>query len=241
MTPTEAVGAMRLMLIARTCTKFGLEPVDIPSEFARKRGHWNGRPLELRTRIYSGRGVLSRLHVAWIESDDDAAATLTVIGLPRTTSGRPSLAADMVAFGGAFGTAILDLVPADGTTLDPEPRERLCAARARLAAADVGRRRGDSSAGATPMFSPNVTWVTTLDSGRETELCSTFAVYVDAFIHSLEAPSATAPAKASAGQSRFLSQLASVKKQTKALSKLFGGPWVAQYFDDCFLDTRAVD
>jgi hypothetical protein len=238
-TAALAVDALRSLTLAATVPRFALESVELDREFQSRRGDWNGRPLTLHTEIFAGGGRLSRIHIATIEAPGGAIASLTVLGFPSSASGAPMFGADLVAFGDAFATAILDVIPLSRAIRSTSVTQ-LTEARAGLER--CGESRVLTGDGPSP-FSANASIVTPRSSHEaELELERAYRAYLDVFVGELSGPEVTedvAPASRRA-QREFLSRLAGVKKQMKALTRLFGAEWTSAYFDDVFLCTTAI-
>ena len=167
-----------------------------------------------------------------MRAPDDTLASLTVLGLPAPGTSAPILGIDVVAFGGAFSTAVIELHPAV-RPLSEFTVEALSQARARLLSFSEPREQKD---GPSP-FSEHVTFCAPSHAAVPA-LVSAVRVYTAAFAAELAAAGlVTNEEAASAGvaQDVFLERLAGVKKQMRALGKLFGSEWLARYFDEVFL------
>jgi hypothetical protein len=238
-TPARTVSELRALTLAATTGRFALSDVEVPAYFQSRRGDWNGRPLTLVTDTFHGAGRLARLHLAAIESGDGSIASLSVLALPRADMGAAVLGVELVAFGAAFATTILDLTPTCDA-LDAPAREQIVAARGRLEAVSEPRTPATTRA-RDAIFSE---WATMVTPRRDSELVlrSAYASYLEAFVGVLDRaePRASAVEASQRAQRELLGRLSAVKKQMKALSRLFGEDWTAAYFDSVFLDQRAV-
>jgi hypothetical protein len=238
-TPALSVDALRSLTLSFVVPRFSLASVEVAEDFRSRRGDWNGRPLTLHTEIFAGDGPLSRLHIATIEAPDGSIASLTVLALPSTGTGAPMFGADLVAFGNAFVTTILDVIPVHGS-IHSASQTQLADARSSLAScADRRELTGDEPS----PFSENASIASPRrDAGAERELERAYRTYLEVFVAELtrHEPTADVASASRQAQLEFLSRLAGVKKQMKALARLFGTDWTAAYFDDVFLSRDSV-
>lgn len=204
------------LLGSGTC---GLAEIALPNGFARREGDWNGRKLELQTRLF-GNEAGDVLRIAIIASE--SMATLTVLGI----AGDAVLGVDVVTFEGSFATLIADFSSTSGRD-DPERVARLRETTSPL------RRRAAvvPPVPADAPFGPALVWLKPNNDDGD-EVVRVVRAYVEELRLLLPTTRRAAPTE---GLSRYLRWLATSKKQMKVLARLFGGEWVERYFDEVFL------
>jgi hypothetical protein len=191
---------------------------NVDARFRLRAGEWNGRSVTLSTELWDSADGNDQVRIAQMSGVDVASVTLLTI--PTNAAGSAILAMDVVAFGGRVSTALFDLCPA----------RPLLDAPTQGALAGVHSRWSKRPAPEGVPFSPFV--VATDDADREA-LLGVFTELLGVW----RAERRVTGARSMDEVARFLAALGRVKKQLKALSSLFGGDWVAEYFDQVFLST----
>lgn len=231
--PSVAEALLRLGAdtAARLCGEFALSPCRIPMEHARHVGALGASELTISTVVWTGRRALERLQIAQVSSTDDAMSSLTVVAMPSPSAPGPLFAADLVAFRGALGLAILDVHPL-AEPLSDGARGALL--RHRDVAMSVADARPWGDAHESP-FSDLSVFAAPRPGGTE-GIAAAYRGFLDAFVDELGARARDADAAAArlAARRRYLDALAGAKRQSRALARLFGQAWTDDYFDRLF-------
>jgi hypothetical protein len=235
----EALAQLAGETARRLARAFPLVARALPAELASHRGSLGASELTISTQVWTGSGSLGRLQIASVSASDGAMSSLTVLAMPGPPGAACLFAADLVAFRGALSLAIVDVQSLDsagprGAPLALADVATLAGIRARAMAGAQARTWGDDHA--SP-FSANVLFATPRPEGA-LGILEAYRGYLEVFACALVGLRAEADAEAlarrRAGTRRYLDALAGAKRQSRALSRLFGEAWTDDYCDRLF-------